>query len=92
MLSDRIKTVLDTMDITITDVARAGGCTPSNLNRIKNEVRTPPPTSPTIYSLTTGLMGISLARHLSGELIGLCGRMGDFSRVSVKAYFRDGSF
>ena len=73
ILSDRIITALDTLYVTISDVARAGGCTPSNLNRIKNGVRTPPPTSPTIYSLTTGLMEIARTRHLSGELIGLCG-------------------
>ena len=85
MLSDRIITALDTLDVTISDVARAGGCTPSNLNRIKNGVRTPPPTSPTIYSLTTGLIETARMRHLSGELIGLCGAKLTDSADAVRA-------
>lgn len=85
MLSDRIITALDTLYVTISDVARAGGCTPSNLNRLKNGVRTPPPTSPTIYSLTTGLMETARARHLSGELIGLCGAKLTDSADAVRA-------
>ncbi len=72
MLSDRIKTVLDTMDITITDVARAGGCTPSNLSRVKNGIRIPPPTSPTISCLTEGMIEIARQKNLTGELRILC--------------------
>ena len=73
MLSDRIRSVLDEMDVTISDVARAGGCTPSNLNRIKNGVRTPRPSSPTIRCLTDGFMEVARQRDLSGELRMLCG-------------------
>ena len=73
MLSDRIITVLDRMHVTISDVARAGGCTPSNLNRIKNGVRVPAPSSPTIRYLTNGLIEIARQRNLSGELASLCG-------------------
>ncbi len=73
MLSERIKTVLEIMDITISDVARAGGCTPSNLNRVKNGVRTPPPSSPTIRLLTEGIMKTAAQRHVTGELVKLCG-------------------
>lgn len=75
MLSNRIKTVLDTLNITITDVAKAGGCTPSNLSRIKNGVRTPPPASPTISCLTDGLIKIARQRDLSSDLRMLCGAM-----------------
>ena len=73
MLSDKICTVLEALDITISDVARAGGCTPSNLNRVKNGVRTPPPSSPTIRFLTDGIMSIAAQRQMIGELISLCG-------------------
>lgn len=73
MLSDRIVTVLDRMHVTISDVARAGGCTPSNLNRIKNGVRVPSPSSPTIGYLTNGLIEIARQRNQSGELASLCG-------------------
>ena len=73
MLSDKINTALDTMDVTISDVARAGGCTPSNLNRIKNGVRTPPISSPTIGYLADGLIEIAHKRHMIGELCRLCG-------------------
>ena len=73
MLSDKICTVLAAMDITISDVARAGGCTPFNLNRVKNGVRTPPAASPTIRALTDGLMTIAEQRHMAGELRRLCG-------------------
>ena len=73
MLSDKISTILEAMDVNISDVARAGGCTPSNLNRVKNGVRTPPATSPTIRFLTDGIMAIAAQRHLTGELISLCG-------------------
>lgn len=73
MLSDKINTALDTMEVTISDVAKAGGCTPSNLNRIKNGVRTPPMSSPTIRHLADGLMEIARKRHMMGELCSLCG-------------------
>ena len=73
MLSDRIVTVLDRMHVTISDVARAGGCTPPNLNRIKNGVRVPPPSSPTIRFLTNGLIETANQRNQSGELASLCG-------------------
>ena len=73
MLSDRINTILEAMDITISDVAKAGGCTPSNLNRVKNGVRTPPPSSPTIKALTDGLIVTAEQRHLTGELAAQCG-------------------
>ena len=73
MLSDKINTILETMDVTISDVARAGGCTPSNLNRVKNGVRTPPESSPTIRFLVDGFMAIAGQRHMRGELISLCG-------------------
>ncbi|MBR3147253.1 MAG: helix-turn-helix transcriptional regulator [Eubacterium sp.] len=73
MLSDQIIKALDTMGVTISEVARAGGCTPSNLNRIKNGVRTPSSSSPTIRFLTDGFLRIAHERHLSGELVSLCG-------------------
>lgn len=73
MLSDRIKSMLEAMSVTISDVARAGGCTPSNLNRIKNGVRTPRPSSPTIRCLTEGFIEVARQRDLSGELRLLCG-------------------
>ena len=73
MLSDRISAALETMDVTISDVARAGGCTPSNLNRVKNGVRTPPPSSPTIRLLTEGFMRLAAERYMTGELMKLCG-------------------
>lgn len=73
MLSDRIQTILEVMDVSISDVAKAGGCTPSNLNRVKNGVRTPPASSPTIRSLTGGLMVIAEQRHMKGRLAELCG-------------------
>ena len=73
MLSDRVTKALDVMGVTITEVARAGGCTPSNLNRVKNGVRTPSSTSPTMRHLTDGLIEIARERHLFGELASLCG-------------------
>lgn len=73
MLSDRISAVLETMEVTISDVARAGGCTPSNLNRIKNGVRTPQPASPTIRYFTDGIIEIARQRNRVGELCSLCG-------------------
>lgn len=74
MLSDRIIEALDAMNgVTISDVARAGGCTPSNLNRIKNGVRTPQPSSPTIRFLANGFIEIARQRNLFGELCFLCG-------------------
>ena len=73
MLSDRISAVLETMEVTISDVARAGGCTPSNLNRIKNGVRTPQPASPTIRYFTDGIIEIARQRNRAGELCSLCG-------------------
>ena len=73
MLSDRIFAALEAMGVTISDVARAGGCTPSNLNRIKNGVRTPQASSPTIRYFTDGIMEIAHQRNLAGELCRLCG-------------------
>ncbi len=68
MLSDRINTALEALNITITDVARSGGCTPSNLNRLKNGMRTPASSSPTIEKLTVGLIGAADDRLLFEEL------------------------
>lgn len=73
MLPDKILEVLEALDTTITDIARYGGCSPSNLSRVKNGVRTPPPYSPTIRSLTNGMIEAASAGHRLDELCSLCG-------------------
>ena len=84
MLSDRINTALEALNITITDVARSGGCTPSNLNRLKNGIRTPASSSPTIEKLTVGLIGAADDRLLFEDLCRLCGAPADSSRQQLK--------
>ena len=84
MLSDRILKVLETLDASITDIARYGGCSPSNLSRLKNGVRTPPPSSPTVRSLTDGMIEAARSNHLLNELCTLCGAESGIGREQLR--------
>ena len=92
MLSNRINTALETLNITITDVARAGGCSPSNLNRLKNGVRTPAPSSPTIEKLARGLVEAAYERQLTDELCRLTGVPADIRGQQLKSAVIDWLF
>ncbi len=85
MLSDRIIKVLETLDTSITDIARYAGCSPSNLNRLKNGVRTPPPSSPTIRSLTDGMIEAAYSNQLLNKLCTLCGAEPGISREQLRS-------
>ncbi len=85
MLPDKILEVLEALDTTITDIARCGGCSPSNLSRVKNGVRTPPPYSPTIRSLTNGMIEAASAGHRLDELCSLCGAAPGSNREQLRS-------
>ena len=62
MLQEKVRQLLGTLCMSVTDVARSAGCDPSNLNRIKNGARTPSAKSPTMAKFTEGVVRLAGSR------------------------------
>ncbi|MBR1628196.1 MAG: helix-turn-helix transcriptional regulator [Lachnospiraceae bacterium] len=73
MLSEKISTLFDTLDVSSTDVARSIGCSPSNFSRVRRGTRVPKPTSPTMKKLISAIFGIVQDDEKRSVLCHLCG-------------------
>ena len=73
MLSERIGALFELLGCGNTDIARAAGCTPSNISRLKSGARVPKAGSRTIRRLAEAVCLRAEAEELTDSLRSLCG-------------------
>ena len=82
MLSERIATLFALLQCNNTEIARFGGCSPSNISHLRTGNREPKPTSRTVAVFAEGVFGYADYENLLPVLGELCGTA-DTTRESL---------